>query len=215
MAIRVLLADDHRLLREGLRVLLEASDGIEVVADAADGEEAVAAAARFSPDVAVLDIAMPRLDGLKAAGIIAALHPETRVVILSMHISPEYVEQAFAAGAAAYLAKDAAADELEAAIRAVAGGERYVSLATDRPAPPPRPPVRPPDEGLGRLTQRQSQVLRLIAGGRTTKVIARDLQISTKTVETHRAALMEKLDIHDIAGLVRYAVRHGLVSAER
>lgn len=214
MAIRVLLADDHRLLREGLCALLNASEGIEVVADVADGEEAVAAASRFTPDVAVLDIAMPRFDGLKATGIITMLHPGTRVVILSMHISTEYVEQAFASGASAYLTKIVAADELEAAIRAVASGGTYVSLATDRVARIPMPSVRTPDEGVGRLTQRQSQVLRMIAAGRTTKGIARDLQISTKTVETHRAQLMDRLGIYDVASLVRFAVRNGMIDAD-
>ena len=214
MAISVLLADDHRLLREGLRVLLDASEEIEVVADVADGEEAVSAAGRLSPDVAVLDIAMPRLDGLKAAGLITALHPGTRVVILSMHISSDYIEQAFACGASAYVSKDAAAGELETAIRAVANGGTYVSLATDRAVMTPALPVRPLDEGVGRLTQRQGQVLRMLAGGRTTKGIARDLQISTKTVETHRAQLMERLGIYDVASLVRFAVRNGLIAAD-
>jgi DNA-binding NarL/FixJ family response regulator len=213
MPIRVLLADDHTLLREGLRSLLGAIEGIEVVADVADGDEAVAAASRFAPDVVLLDIAMPKLNGLKAVGLIKAVHPEIRVIMLSMYLNPEYIEQAFASGASGYLAKDAAADQLELAIRAVAAGGTYVSIETSEATARGMVTARPDADELGRLTNRQCQVLRLIAAGRTTKGIARDLAISTKTVETHRAQLMDRLGIFEVASLVRFAVRNGLVNA--
>jgi DNA-binding NarL/FixJ family response regulator len=214
MAIRVMLADDHRLLREGLSVLLGAAAGIEVVAAVSDGEEAVAAAARLNPDLVLLDISMPRLDGLSATRLIRAVQPKVRVIILSMYLNSEYVEQAFASGASGYVTKDSAADELEAAIRAVAAGGTYASLPNGGDATA-SPSGRPRQEELGRLTHRQCQVLRAIALGRTTKGIARDLQISTKTVETHRAQLMDRLEIYEVANLVRFAVRNGLVTTEQ
>jgi DNA-binding NarL/FixJ family response regulator len=214
VTIRVLLADDHTLLREGLRVLLSSAEGIEVVADVADGQEAIAAVQRLEPDVAILDIAMPKLDGLTATGMLTDLHLKTRVIILSMHLSPEYIEQAFLCGAVGYLAKDTAADDLETAIRTVASGGTYVSV-NSRPTlvPVVRSNGAPAETRVERLTHRQNQVLCKIAEGRTTKGIARDLEISAKTVETHRAQLMERLGIYDVAGLVRFAVRNGLVDA--
>lgn len=214
MPIRVLLADDHTLFREGLKALLRSSDDFEVVADVSDGREAVAAVERLAPDVALLDVTMPRLNGLQAAGLIRSLHPATRVLILSMHLSKEYVDQAIASGASGYLAKDTAADELEQAIRVVAAGGEYVSPAVRAGLAEQAAATPAGLREVDRLTHRQRQVLRLLAEGATTKRIARELDISVKTVEAHRSQLMDRLDIHDVAGLVRFAVRHGLITVD-
>jgi DNA-binding NarL/FixJ family response regulator len=214
--ICVLLAEDHALVRAGFRALLENLHGIQVVAEASDGREALRLIETHRPDVVLMDITMPGLNGLEAAGRVASEFPYVHVIILSMHANEEYVLQALRAGAAGYLLKDADTTELELAVTAVARGEMYLS-----------PPVskhviadyvrRVGDESssLVQLTTRQREVLQLIAEGHTTKEIARILDVSVKTAETHRTQLMERLDIHDIAGLVRYAIRVGLVSPEK
>jgi DNA-binding NarL/FixJ family response regulator len=214
--ICVLLAEDHALVRAGFRALLENLHGIQVIAEAGDGREAMRLIETHRPDVVLMDITMPGLNGLEAAARVANEFPYVHVIILSMHANEEYVLQALRAGAAGYLLKDADPTELELAVTAVARGETYLS-----------PPVskhviadyvrRVGDESssLVQLTPRQREVLQLIAEGHTTKEIARMLGISVKTVGTHRAQLMERLDIHDIAGLVRYAIRVGLVSPEK
>jgi DNA-binding NarL/FixJ family response regulator len=214
--IRVLLAEDHALVRAGFRALLENLPGIQVVAEAGDGREALHLIETHRPDVVLMDITMPGLNGLGAAARVANEFPYVHVIILSMHANEEYVLQALRAGAAGYLLKDAGPTELELAVTAVARGETYLS-----------PPVskhviadyvrRVGDESssLVQLTPRQREVLQLIAEGHTTREIARILDVSVKTAETHRAQLMERLDIHDIAGLVRYAIRVGLVSPEK
>jgi DNA-binding NarL/FixJ family response regulator len=213
--LRVLLADDHALVRAGLRKLLESLPGVEVVAEAGDGREAVALVVSKDPDLALLDIAMPGLNGLEAAARIVAEHPRTRVLLLSMHGSEEHVLQALRAGASGYLLKDAALTELELAIEAVRNGETYLSPAISRHVG--EYVRRTGAEATEResLTLRQREILQLIAEGNSTKQIAALLGVSVKTVETHRAQLMEKLDIHEVAGLVRYAIRIGLVSPER
>lgn len=212
--LRLLLADDHTLVRAGLRALLDAIPGVSVVAEAGDGEEAVALAASQRPDIALLDITMPRLNGLQAAERILAERPDTRIIILSMHAAEEYVNQALRLGVSGYLLKDAATLELQAAIEAVAAGSRYLSprVTTQllqakglRPAVPP---------GSPQLTPRQTEVLKLLAAGRSIKEIAFDLHLSAKTVETHRAQIMERLGVRDLASLVRYAIRNGLISAD-
>ena len=213
--IRVLLADDHALVRAGVRSLLERDGTIEVVAEAGDGHQAVALVKTHHPDVVLMDISMPGLNGLEAARRVIDEHPTVRVLMLSMHPLEEYVWQALHAGASGYLLKNAAAAELELAVTAVARGETYLSPAVSKPviegylqrvgSEPPLP---------GRLTPRQREVLQLIAEGSTTKQIATLLNVSEKTIQTHRMQLMKRLDIHDIAGLVRYAIRIGLVSAE-
>jgi DNA-binding NarL/FixJ family response regulator len=214
--ICVLLAEDHALVRAGFRALLENLPGIQVVAEAGDGREALRLIETHRPNVVLMDITMPGLNGLEAAARVASEFPYVHVIILSMHANEEYVLQALRAGAAGYLLKDADPAELEMAVTAVARGETYLS-----------PPVskrviadyvrRVGDESssLVRLTPRQREVLQLITEGHTTREIARILDVSVKTVETHRTQLMERLDIHDIAGLVRYAIGVGLVSLEK
>ncbi|HEV8118945.1 MAG TPA: response regulator transcription factor [Thermoanaerobaculia bacterium] len=213
--LRVLIAEDHRLVRAGLRKLLESLSGVEVVGEAGDGRDALAQVEAKSPDIALLDIAMPGLNGLEAAERIVAEHPGTRVLLLSMHSNEEYVLQALRAGVSGYILKDSALTELELAIQAVRRGDTYLSPAVSRHVgdyvrrsggePTPR-------EGL---TSRQREVLQLIAEGESTKQIAGKLGVSVKTIETHRSQLMNKLDIHDVAGLVRYAIRIGLVTPEK
>jgi DNA-binding NarL/FixJ family response regulator len=213
-SIRVLIADDHTLVRAGIRALLQGLEGVEVVAEAGDGREAMALAELHRPDVLVTDIAMPHVSGLELAGRVARELPEARVIILSMHGNEEYASRALQAGAAGYLLKDSGLAELELAVRAVARGETYLSPAVSKHVIADylrRTGGAPPESGS--LTPRQRQVLRLIAEEKTTKTIARLLGVSVKTVETHRAQLMDRLDIHDVAGLVRHAIRIGLVEA--
>lgn len=213
-AQRILLVDDHALVRAGMRSLLHEIPGVEVVAEAADGAEALRLAAELRPDVVLLDIAMKGMNGLDAAARLREQLPAAKVIVLSMHTSEEYVLLALRAGAAGYLIKDSATSELELALKAVARGETYLSPAISRQvvdgyvqrvgaAAAPDP-----------LTPRQREVLKRIAEGRSTKEIAYELKLSVKTVETHRAQIMERLGIRDVAGLVRYAMRAGLVPPE-
>jgi DNA-binding NarL/FixJ family response regulator len=212
--IRVLLADDHALVRAGLRKLLESLSGVEVVAEAGDGREALALVGSKNPDLVLLDITMPGLNGLEAAERIGREHPGTRVILLSMHASEEHVLRALRAGAAGYLPKDAALGELELAINAVRKGETYLSPAVSRHVSDYVRRTGAETEPRESLTPRQREILQLIAEGQSTKRIAGTLGVSVKTVETHRSQLMEKLDIHDVAGLVRYAIRIGLISPD-
>lgn len=215
--IRVLLADDHALVRAGFRALLGNIEGVEVVAEAEDGRDALRLIAEYNPEVVLLDIAMPGLNGLEATVRIIAEFPGVRVIILSMHASEEYVLRALRAGAVGYLLKGARAAELELAVTSVARGETYLSPAASKHLVE-QYVSQASDSGLGaskpadRLTPRQREILQLIAEGQTTKEIAQLLDISIKTVEMHRAQLMDRLSIHDIAGLVRYAIRMGIVS---
>ncbi len=234
--LRMLLAEDHVLMRAGLRLLLEQMNEVTVVAEASDGVEALHLLTLHRPDIAVLDIAMPFLTGLEVAARVQVELPEVRVIILSMYATGSYVQQALRAGAKGYLLKDAAPVELALAVRAVAGGEIYLSSAVtsqmvqqfvqgpdvqrvaDRRSLAQvgvvQQFVQGPDvqrPGLEQLTPRQRTILRQIAEGQTTQEIARTLQISAKTVEGHRAQLMERLDIREVAGLVRFAIRMGLI----
>ncbi len=209
--IRVLIADDHTLVRAGIRALLQELEGVEVVAEAGDGREAMALALVHRPDVLVIDIAMPHVSGLELAGRVARELPDARVIILSMHGNEEYASRALQAGAAGYLLKDSGLAELELAVRAVARGETYLSPAVSKPVIADYLRRRRKAPESGSLTPRQRQVLRLIAEGKTTKAIARILGVSVKTIETHRTQLMDRLDIHDVAGLVRHAIRIGLI----
>lgn len=213
-ALRVLLADDHELVRAGLRALLRELPEVEVVGETGDGREAVELVREHRPDVVLMDISMGGLNGLEATARIAAEAPGTRVVILSMHASDEYVRQALRAGASGYLIKNAATAELALALKAVAAGQVYLSPAVARPVVDDYLGARGGDDALGALTARQREILTLIASGQTTKQIAALLGVSVKTVETHRAQLMERLAIRDVPGLVRFAIRHGLVSPE-
>jgi DNA-binding NarL/FixJ family response regulator len=215
MAIRLLLADDHALVRAGFRALAQNLADVEVVAEATDGREALALIEAHQPDVVLMDISMSGLNGLEATAQAAKDFPSVRIIILSAHTNEEYVSQALRAGAAGYLLKDAAITELELAIRAVARGETYLSPAISKPVISGYVRRVGGEAGaLELLTPRQREILQLIARGKTTKEIAGLLHLSVKTVETHRLQLMDRLDIHDVAGLVRYAIRVGLVKPD-
>ncbi len=209
--IRVVLADDHALVRAGMRSLLGTMAQVQVVGEASSGEEALALAEREHPDVVLMDIAMKGITGLVAAARMRESHPAVRVVILSMHAGEEYVLQALRAGAVGYLLKDAATGELELALRSVMRGESWFSPAVSRQVVEGYVQRVGGEATADVLTARQREVLKLVAGGKSTKEIAFDLNLSVKTVETHRAQIMERLGIRDVAGLVRYALRTGLV----
>ena len=212
---RVLLADDHKLFRAGIRALLKTVADVDIVAEAADGREALRLVATHHPDVVLLDIMMPSLNGLDAAVRIGRAFPQTRVVVLSMNADEDSVLKALRAGAVGYLVKTADPAELELAIRAVARGERFLSSAVSAHVVAAcLNRIDKERTSLERLTTRQREVLQLIAEGHTTKEIASKLDISTKTAEAYRAELMKALEIHDIATLTRYAIRAGLVSAD-
>lgn len=217
---KVVLVDDHHLVRAGIRLLLEDIDGYQVVAEGDDGSIAEELLNLHHPDILIMDIAMKTMSGLEALKIIKQSHPKVKVMLLSMHATSDYLQQAFELGAQAYLLKDSAEVELELALKAVSAGERYVSpklseKLLDSIANPQQPEQE--DEGIETdavvpLTPRQRQILILIARGKGTKEIAYDLKVSSKTVESHRAQIMERLGIRDVASLVRYAIRKGLVS---
>jgi DNA-binding NarL/FixJ family response regulator len=215
MAIRILLADDHRLFRAGIRSLLQTLRDMEVVAEAADGREALRLVEVHRPDVILLDILMPNLNGLDTAARIARSGSRSRVIMLSMNADKDSVVKSLRAGAVGYLVKTADPAELELAVRAVVRGEKFLSSAVSAPV------IAACLEGLEkevtsleRLTPRQREVLQLVAEGHTTKEIARKLDISVKTAEAYRGELIKALDIHDVASLTRYAIRTGLVSPE-
>ncbi|MBI4277581.1 MAG: response regulator transcription factor [Armatimonadetes bacterium] len=210
--VRVLLAEDHTLVRAGIRALLHNLPEVEVVAEAGDGREALRLTESLRPDLVLMDVALPEMNGLEAAARITKEFPTVRVVILSMYANEEYVWRALRAGVAGYLLKDAATTELELAVTAVMRGETYLSPQISKYL---TEYIRRVDSGsspLDRLTPRQREVLQLIAEGHSTRDIAKRLHLSVKTVETHRAQLMERLDIRDVAGLVRYAIQMGLVT---
>lgn len=214
-AIRVLLADDHRLVRAGIRALLLEIEGVAVVAEADNGREAVALAKAHRPDLVVMDISMPTLNGIEATLQIRDASPAARVLILSMHTTEDFVRRALKAGAAGYIVKDSAPLELRMAMEAAMKNEVYVSPRVSRRAAAAfGTPGRGADCSLDTLSPRQREVLQLIAEGNSTKKIAFQLSVSVKTVETHRAAIMERLAIGDVPGLVLYAVRQNLVSTE-
>jgi len=214
-SIRVLLADDHTLVRGGIRSLLETIENLEVIAESGDGREALELIARHRPDVALLDIGMPGMNGIEIARQSVQASPKTKIVILSMYDDKTHVTQAIRAGVAGYLLKGAAVVELPLAIKAVLKGELYLTPRVSRHLVDT---FLNDDAGksgpLESLPRRQREILQLIAEGRTTKEIAGIFEVSVKTIETHRARLMERLDIHDVPGLVRFAIRSGLVSSE-
>lgn len=213
--IRILLADDHQLVRAGLRALLQSIPGVEVAAETGDGREALNLVKATQPDVVFMDIAMPELNGLEATSRLVKEFPKARVIILSMHANEEYVLQALKAGASGYLLKDAAARELELAIQSVARGEIYLSPTISKQVVEAYlQQTATKKSPLEKLTPRQREILQLIAEGKNTKEIAFTLKVSVKTVESHRAQLMDRLKIYDIAGLVRYAMRTGLIPPE-
>ena len=211
MTIRVLIADDHGLVRTGIAALLSAMPEIEVVGQAANGEEAIEMVANLQPDVLLLDLIMPGISGIATLARIRDGHPATRVLVLSMHSSQELVAHALSLGASGYILKDAAPDELEKGIEAVMAGRRWLSEQIAKIAVAPGNSQSASLRRINSLSERQRQVLTLLAEGHSRRSISEQLNLSIKTVETHCAQIMEKLNIHDVPGLVRYAIREGLV----
>jgi DNA-binding NarL/FixJ family response regulator len=208
----VILADDHELVRAGIRSILETFRNVSVAAETGDGKEALRLVGRQRPDVLLLDITLPGLNGLEVLERIRRERLPTRVLMLSMHAGPEYVARAIQAGADGYLVKDSAVEELAAALDAVLHGRRYLSKTVDESVVETFLSGRGDAEpGIGALTPRQREILQLIAEGGSTREIAERLHVSVKTVETHRAQIMSRLGIRDVPGLVRFAIRTGLI----
>jgi DNA-binding NarL/FixJ family response regulator len=209
--VRVQIADDHQLLSAGLAMLIGEIDGYEVVASARNGIEAMEQALRLKPDLVIMDIQMPGLSGLDCLERIKAELPDTRVLMLSMHANGEHVARALGLGAHGYLLKDAAPAELELAVKTVVNGNVWLSAAVSS-ATQSRPGQLPAEGAESLLTPRQREVLKRLAEGASVKEIAFELDLSAKTVETHRAQIMERLKLHDVPSLVRYAIRTGVIS---
>ena len=215
MTVRVLLAEDHLLVRAGIRALLDGFSDVEVVGEVTSGTEVLPAVASLAPDIVLMDISMQGMNGLEATRRLGDDHPDTRVIMVSMHASEDYVARALRAGARGYLTKASAAQELERALRAVMAGDKYIDSHISRAALEAyMKRLGDDDQEKDVLTARQREILQLIAESLGTKEIAYRLGVSTKTVETHRKQLMERLNIHDVAGLVRYAIRTGVVSSD-
>ena len=211
--IRILLADDHTILRDGIRALLEDQDDIEVIGEAEDGQSAVKMTAQLIPDIVIMDIAMPLLNGLEATHQIKRDSPQVKVLILTMHENEEYIRQVLAAGALGYVLKDAAARDLLGAIRSVYNGEAVLSPAITRLVIEDYlrwGDIRPVNASNG-LTSREREVLQLIAEGYTNKEIAEILCLSVKTIQSHRTNLMNKLDLHDRGDLIKYAIQKKII----
>ncbi len=216
MTARILLADDHRIMREGLLSLFEKEDDLEVVGEAENGRQAVRLARELAPDVVVMDVAMPDLNGIEATRQVLAELPATKVLALSMHKNKQFVIEILKAGASGYVLKDGAFDELVHAIRAVLANRFYLSPEVTGAVIDDAVHFLPPEPGSAslRLSSREREVLQLLAEGRSTRQIAQHLNISIKTVETHRQHIMQKLDLHSVAELTKYAIREGLTSIE-
>jgi two-component system response regulator NreC len=216
--IRIVLADDHTVLREGIRSLLEDQPDMQVVGEAEDGRAVVQLAAELQPDVILMDIAMPRLNGLEATRQIKKRFPEVKVLILTVHSDEEYIRQILRAGASGYLVKQAAPNELISAIEAIQRGESYLSPSVSKKVVQEyvqHAAGSTEEDSHERLTDREREVLQLIAEGNSTRDIAELLHMSVKTAETHRARLMRKLDIHSTAELTQYAIRKGVISLDK
>ncbi len=214
---RIVLIDDHHLVRAGLKALIDCMDNYEVVAEGSDGSEALPLLETFKPDILITDLAMAKVSGLEALPDITTRFPTVDVVVLSMHASPDIVLKSLKAGASAYLLKDAAEVELELALKSVIAGYQYLSPRVSKDVF--NAMLQPSDDYVepatrNPLTQRQTEILRLIALGRGTKEIAYQLGLSSKTVDAHRAQIMDRLEIRDIASLVRYAIRNGIIGLE-
>lgn len=208
MAIRVLLADDHAIVRQGLKTLLD-KEGFDVVGEASDGQQAIKLVKEHMPDVAVLDLSMPLLNGLDAAREILKSSPRTKPMLLTMHTEDHYVLEALRAGVRGYVMKNHSREDLVRAIVQVARGEVYLSPGISEVVV--QAYLNKTDYSSDPLSARERQVLQLVAEGNTTKKVASLLGLSVKTAESHRTRIMEKLDIHETAGLVRYAIRHGII----
>ena len=217
MSITVFLADDHAVLRDGLRFLLDAQEDIEVVGDAANGRDAVRQVEELHPDIVILDIAMPELNGIDAAVQIGELCPSSHVIMLSMHSTSEHIFRALQAGACGYLLKESAGDELVTAVRRVAVGQRYLSQEISEVMMADYVRQREVAEAqspLASLSPREREILQLVVEGRSSAEIAGMLFLSPKTVGTYRSRLMQKLGIDDLTGLIKFAIQHGLTSLE-
>lgn len=215
-ALRVVLADDHALILSAIRLMIERIEGVTVVAEASNGRDAVALALRHRPDLVIMDISMNDMNGIEATAQITAQSPVTRVMILSSHVTEEVVRRAILAGAAGYLSKGCQAGELASAIQSIAEGNPYLDQSISaRILSRTHGPGEPIDSPLDALTGRQREVLQMIAEGKSTKEIAFALALSVKTVESHRAAIMDRLCVRDVAGLTLFAARHGLVEVDR
>ncbi len=217
MTVRVLLADDHAVVRDGLRLLLEAQPDIEIAGESGNGRDAVRKARTLHPDIVILDVAMPELNGIEAAERIRDLDPSIRIIILSMYSTKEHIFRALKAGANGYLLKESAATEVLAAVREVSSGRRYLSHKVSDEIvqgflhPETRDEVETP---LDRLSPREREILQLVAEGKSSAEIGRSLFLSPKTIDTYRSRLMRKLGISDLASLVRFAVQHGVIPPE-
>ena len=214
MAIEVLLADDHGVLRDGVCRLLEASADIRVIAAASDGFDAVGQTERLRPDIVVMDISMPKLNGIEATRAIVDRAPSTGVLILSMHCSAELIRQALSAGARGYLLKESAGDEVVAAVRAVAAGGRYFGQGISVTGLDIRRDVRRLAPNVQDLTRVEREILRLVANGKSNAEAAQVLDLSPRTVETYRSRLMEKLQLDNLPALVKFAIRHGITTLD-
>jgi len=214
--IRVLLAEDHTIVRKGLRSLLDEEVGIEVIGEAEDGREAVKKAEQLLPDVVLMDISMPTLNGLEATRQIKKRLPEVKVVILTMHADEEYIFQVLQAGASGYVVKKAAVRELVSAVQAVYRGDSFLSPSISSKVIEEyiRKAKAVAKDSYDRLTDREREVLQLIAEGHSSQEVAESLHITEGTVRSHRASLMDKLDIHSAAGLTRYAIRKGVITSD-
>ena len=211
--IRIVIADDHAVVRAGVRAILSNKGDVTIAAEAADGREALDAVARHRPDVLVIDLTMPELNGMEAIGRVRALSPSTKVLVLSMHAAPEFVRPALRAGALGYVVKGAGLDDLVTAIRTVAAGERFLDAQAN--ASSLNEDFEPESaDDLDRLTPREREVLQLVAEGFTNREIGERIGIAAKTVDVHRTSLMKKLDLHSAAALTRFAMRRGLISQE-
>ena len=216
MSIKVLLADDHQMMRDGLRAIFEQVPCVEIIGEAADGREAVILSGQLGPDVIVMDISMPGLNGIEATRRITTEYPDIKVIALSMHSDKRYALEMLDAGASGYVLKGAASEELVRALEAVTDGKSYLSpeitgIVMGSYVRRNLPAGRSPTTSLG---PREREVLQLLSEGKTSTQIADSLHISSKTVDTHRRNIMQKLDIHSIAGLTRYAIREGLTSLD-
>lgn len=217
MTCRILLADDHALIRAGIRALIEDLNGYEVVGEAEDGSEAIDLADALQPDIVLLDISMKRVGGIEALHELASRSPSSKVLMLSMHTGPDMVLKALQQGAHGYLLKDSAIIELRLALEAMRRGDRYLSSAIVQPVierAVQQAPAGTSSDASQLLTARQVEILRLIARGESTRSIASGLGLSVKTVETHRAQIMHRLKIHDVAGLALFAVREGIIQLD-